>query len=227
MKKFLLLIALIFLSNVTFAKDPPVCPLFTEADYLKEAKTRSYQAEFANDLRQKSKAAQEGIFYANKCLQNNPNDVGCLYYRAVNRGLYIETRTSKIKKDLHRMVDDFMRVIQLNDRYDDGGAYLAMGYVYLKAPKLPVLGKDIRKDLPLAESYAIRALTVAPNIPENLQLAGEISYKKKDYEKALDFFKRALKANRSIKNPDVRDDIMKSDLKKWVKKTRRKLKKRT
>lgn len=219
------LVLMVFVCSCAQAKKVQVCPLFSESDYMKLAYKRSLQAKEASDLREQGRYAREGIDYANLCLKKNLNAVGCVYYRAVNRGLELETRTVRVRKELKKMVGDFKTVLKLNDQYDNGGAYLAMGYVYLKAPALPVMGKGIKRDLDLAVEYVGKALAIAPRDPSNLKLAGEIAYKKKDYERALGYFKQALKYAKSgalIENPKL-----KASLKKMVKKTKKKIQRRS
>lgn len=220
-------IFILFISSCAHAKPASVCALYTGQDYFKLAIKRSNQAKNTTDIREQSRYAKEGIYYANLCLEKSKGAVGCLYYRAVNRGLELETRTVRVRKELKKMVDDFLQVIKINGRYDNGGAYMAMGYVYLKLPSLIVIRKDIKKDINKADEFAQKALTIAPHDPENLKLAGEIAYKKKDYDLALVYFKQALKAIRNLQGSQVAVEEMKKGLKKLVKKAKKRLKRRT
>lgn len=198
--------------------DPKFCATASASEFLKLAKERCDQSQKSLDLRGKSQLALEGVFFAEKCLAKDANQVGCYYYRAVNRGLDIETKTVGIKKDLARMIADFEKVIVMNESYDEGGAHLALGQVYLKAPSLPVLGKDVRRDLAKAEIHSQKALQIAPKNPENLKLAGDIAFKKNEFAEAHGYFKNALRLAKSSK-----DEKLQGELEKWVKKSKRKM----
>ncbi|MBF0107010.1 MAG: hypothetical protein HQM16_17000 [Deltaproteobacteria bacterium] len=206
-----------------YAKTGAVCSLYTTHDCLNLSKTRSEQALSTRDLKEKRRLAKEGLFYAGQCLKENTKSVPCLYYRAVNRGIDLETRTIGVKKGLKEMISDFKTVIELDDSIDNGGAYLALGHVYMEAPALPIMGNEIRKNMGLAEAYALKALSVAPKDAANLKLAGMIAFKKRDYKKSLVYFKTALKHHRSKKSPGVLDEGLTDELKNWIKKAKRKL----
>ncbi len=217
----LLLLCFLF-ATVAHAKSPTVCPLTTEAELLQLAKQKSAEALLSNDFRKIGKLAREGVFYADNCLKKNPRSVGCYYYRGVNRGLEIKTRATSVNKELQKMIKDFNKVIQMNKRYDDGGAYVALGYLYLKAPAMPMISNQIKRDLDLASQYAQKAIRIAPNNPYNITLIGEIALKKKEYKTALNFFKQAqnqIKKNKKLNREDLK---LKKELKKFVKKTKRK-----
>lgn len=203
-----------------------VCEHYDVKDLFRLTRQRAYQAKFERDLRQKSQWARQGMRYAAACLKKQPEHTGCLYYQAVNQGLELETHSGAISRGLKNMIANFKSVIEREPGYDEGGAYLALSYVYLKMPSLTVLGKDLRRDLDLAQTYADKALAVAPKNPENLKLAGEVAYKKKNFTQALTYFKKALRENNRIRKPTPWDREMNDDLKKWIKKSRRGAKER-
>lgn len=217
--KHISLLLLIFSFN---AGAEAVCPLQTssEADLLRLARQHSQNAQKTKDFRKKYGIAREGLDLAEHCLKLNPKNIGCLYYRAVNRGLDLETRMLGIKEDLKKMMADFQAVIDANPYFDNGGAYLALGSVFLKAPTLPILGENIRRDLGKAESYAQKALEVAGKDPFNLKFAGEVAYKKKDFTKALGYFEVAKQHIKDV--PDVDEAAeLKQELAKWIQKAKK------
>lgn len=199
------------------------CALHDENQLLEVSKKRSEEALHQSDLREKSRLAVQGIEFADRCLKKDKSQVGCYYYRAVNRGLDLETRVVRVKKELKLMMADFNKVIELDPSYDNGGAYQALGYVFLKAPKMPVLGKEIRRDLNKAMAYAQKSLKVAPRDTHNLKLAGEVAYKQKNFSQALNFFKEALKSSKKNQNQNFQVKEVRQGLKKWVKKARKKV----
>ena len=65
---------------------------------------------------------------------------------------------------------------------------------------MPVLGSGLQRDLPLAMQYAKNAIEIAPENPGNLQLAGIVAYRQRDYHQSLSYFKEAM-ANLKMKKP--------------------------
>ena len=224
MYKFSSILALLLLlTNCTLAPKKADCGCKFKQDLLVLAQKKSLAAENTEDLREKSKLARDGIALASQCLLRNKNNVGCYYYRAVNRGLDLQTRTIAVKKGLNQMVADFNTVLKLEDKYDDGGAYLALGYVYLKAPSLPVLGSNLKRDLKRAHSMSENALRIAPKNPHNLKLAGEIAYKLRKYATATSYFKKAKKNLPPSSKLTLNEEKLKQSLIKWVKKAKKRL----
>lgn len=215
-----ILLILLFFSFNTLAED--ICPAKanSEVDLLRLAQTHSQTAKKTKDFRKKSELAREGLNVAERCLLLNPKNIGCVYYRAVNRGLDLETRMLGIKADLKKMMTDFRTVADVNPYYDNGGAYLALGYVFLKAPTLPILGEDIQRDLVKAENYALKALEMENKDSFNLKFAGEVVYKKKDFAKALEYFTAAEQNIKSVEDVEEAAEL-KQELTKWIKKSKR------
>jgi tetratricopeptide (TPR) repeat protein len=218
--KYIIFILLILFS-LSAQAEPNLCPLATNADIMALTKLRSEQASIEYDLRKKSKLATEGIYFANRCLQAEPKNVACVYYRGVNRGLELETRTTKIKKELGKMVRDFVVVTQMNPSFDSGGAYLALGQVYLKAPSLPILG-EYRRDLDRALGFAKTALKIAPKDTHNLKFIADVYYKRKEYGQAFEHYRQALKTAKQLKGTEEYE-AYRSRVKKWTKKSKKKM----
>lgn len=218
----LFVLALLFSSfSMAHAAGLKLCPAMTPEDLLNASKKYSYQAQLTGDDRQKSQLALDGVACAEACLAKEPNNVGCLYYRAVNLGLELDTHFVPSKADLQKMVGDFKRVLELDGSYDKGGAYQALGYVYLLVPPLPVLGADLQRDLDKAANYARQAINIAPKEPENLKLAGDIFLKRKNYTEAAKYFTDALKFSEMITNPDVIQLRTRQEIKKQLQKSQK------
>lgn len=195
-----------------------ICPQLDAKGLFKKSLQRSEEAQNSGNLRDKAKLAEQGLEFANRCLVMESKNVGCLYYRAVNRGLYLETKILGVKDELKLMMDDFLTVINLQPSYDHGGAFRALGTVYLRLPGVPILGTALSRDLDKAWDYAQKALRVAPDEAGNLLLVGEILMKKDDKEKAKTYFTQALTAARLIKNPDHDEKETLANAEKWLKK---------
>lgn len=215
----------IFFFPVLALAKPQVCPKLSAENFLGLAIERSDQAKLATDLRQKAKLAKEGMRWASLCLQEEPASVPCTYYRAVNRGLELQTRTFKIKSGLEKIMRDFEFVIARDPDYDHGGAYVAIGSVYLKSPTLTAMG-DFSRDLSKAKDFATKALQISPTYPLNHRLAGEVALEQKDYKTALRHFKSALKGLAHFKHTLVDHAQEKKELAKLLKKTKKKISRR-
>jgi len=212
--KTLFVILLIFFTSCAATQEPTVsCPpcaaKLTAGRLLELSKEQSIKSQEANDLRLKAALAGEGLGYAEYCLNKAPQNAGCLFYRAVNRGLWVEANTGNVAAQLHKMIADFNSAIQLNPSYDHGGAYRALGYIFLKLPALPVVGDDLHRDLEKAQTYANEALCVDGQDAENLKLAGEVAYAKQDFSKARTYFNQA----QSQYCPNVQSPLLEQQMK--------------
>jgi hypothetical protein len=216
---FFLFFCFFFSFSFAFADSTTTfCPRLDAKGLFKKSLQRSEEAQNSGNLRDKAKLTEQGLDFANRCLETEPQNVGCLYYRAVNRGLYLETKILGVKDGLKLMMDDFIAVTHLQPSYDHGGAFRALGTVYLRLPAVPILGSALSRDLDKAWDYAQKALAVAPDEAGNLLLAGEIAIKKDDKTRAQSYFSKSLAAARLIKNPDHDDKETLANAKKWLKK---------
>lgn len=215
---FFIFIFLFSFSPAFAETTPAICPQLDAKGLFKKSLQMSEDAQNKGNLRDKAKLAEQGIGFADRCLETEPQNVGCLYYRAVNRGLYLETKILGVKEGLKLMMDDFISVTRLQPSYDNGGAFRALGMVYLRLPSVPVLGSALSRDLSKAWDYAQKALAVAPHEAGNLLLAGEVAMKKDDETSAKSYFTKALAAARLIKNPDHDDLETLVNAEKWLKK---------
>lgn len=114
-----------------------------------------------------SKLAKDGIDAAEKCLLSSPEEAGCYYWRAVNKGLYIEHNVIGYQKVIKEMIADCNRVISLDKGFDHGGAYRILGALYTKLPETAGRVDSITRDLDLAEKNLRSAISVASDYPEN------------------------------------------------------------
>lgn len=181
----------------------------SENQFLNEARELCGKAENSSSFLQKRDFAKAAYKASSSCLKNNSKDVGCLYYRAVSQGLLVEAKSSSIKKGLQKMIRDFETVIQLDSSYDDGGAYLALGTLYLKLPVLPIIDDELRRDLIKAADYSLKALQISADNPDNLKLAGLVALKQNRNTEALDYLKKALQKSASRWNDKKRAEVEK------------------
>lgn len=186
------------------------------------AEERSAAAQKTSSEEEIRKLTLEGMMCADECLKKNPNESHCFYYRAVNRGLLLETGLANPKPHLKSLVDDFKRAAELAPTLDGAGPLRALGYIYLKLPAASLWGEGYSRDLDKAKTYAAEALRVDDAHPENWQLAGEIAFAEKDFKTAKSHFKAALKR---LKKAGAEKESQIQELEKWIHKSELKLKK--
>lgn len=216
---FLFCIAWVFFSSGAFANTGER----EGAADLSCAKKQSELTEATSSRQLKRDQSLAGISCAERCLAIHPEMAACHYYRAVNRGHLIESGLVTPKKHIPLMVADFRKASEIDPRYDGAGALRALGYVYLKLPDLPVLGRDLTRDLDLATGYAGKAMAAARDEAENFQLAGEVAFTKSDYVAALDYFKDSLKLLKRSDLSEVKKQQIAPQLKTWIRKSKKKL----
>ena len=76
---------------------------------------------------------------ADKALAINPDEIGALYWKAIAMGkLSEETGVLNALRMTRTMEQLFLRVIALNEDYDDAGGHKALGRMYYKLPGFPI-----------------------------------------------------------------------------------------
>lgn len=113
------------------------------------------------------KLAEEGIDLAERCITTAPEEAACYYWRAVNTGFFHRVHIIGYQRGVKRMIDDCMKVIELNEGYDHAGVYRILGELYTRLPQTGGTAESITRDLDLAENYLRQAIKLAPEYPEN------------------------------------------------------------
>ncbi|MFH0798973.1 MAG: TRAP transporter TatT component family protein [Pseudomonadota bacterium] len=111
--------------------------------------------------------AEQGIELAERCLATAPEEPGCYYWRAVATGLYYRARVIGYQRGVKRMIEDCHKVIALDERYDNAGAWRILGQLYTQLPQTGGAADSITRDLDLAEESLKKAISIAPDYPEN------------------------------------------------------------
>ncbi len=169
-----------------------VPPAYIPAEYnqlrsseaLGEASKDLYQLAFkSEDKKEKLKYAQGGILLSEKCLKKGKLPI-CLYYGALNRGLYIKNHIPNYQRSLKKMIDQCEELIELQPDYGEGGCYRVLGNIYAKAPSFSMNPKNITQDLDKASSYLSLATEVSPNYPLNHLFLAQVLFKIDQKEQA-------------------------------------------
>lgn len=137
--------------------------------------------------KQKISYSKKGIDLSNQCVEFFPKEVGCYYYRAVNTGLYYETTGIGYQKGLKKMIKDLKTVINLDDSYEEGGAYQILGNIYLHVPSFSLSKNSVTKDINKAYLYAQKAMKKNPKNLENRFLLAEVLLEMGDDEEAYEY----------------------------------------
>ncbi len=181
MKTFIQTLTLLFLFSQSFAADSSK-PIVASDDLpgLKQA-YESYQTEIATqpqnydvkieaadviyylaaqttDKTQKKKYLEEGIALSKQAITLSPSKPGGHFYYGLLTGLKAESSgilTGLSSKDIIK--EEMEKVLQIDPRYSEGDAYLALGQWYRDVPSL--MGGDKAKAL----EYLKKAVEIAPH----------------------------------------------------------------
>lgn len=161
--------ALLTASCASTSKKGPITATnsMSAAELLAVSRDSSEKAQKAKSREQQRNWALHGISVAEQCLMRAPEEPGCYYYRAINTGLYHEVKVVGYQKGVKQMIEDCKKVIELDPKYDHGGAYRILGQIYTKLPQTGGRPDSITRDLEKAEDYLKQALRIAPGYPEN------------------------------------------------------------
>lgn len=118
-----------------------------------------------------------GFKLAEKMKQRHPDKPDGWYWYAVNYGAFIE-RSSIFAKitGAGEIMDHAKKTLELDPRYDSGGAYLMVGRINQKIPG----GSDT-----IAEEYFLKAIKVNPRRTTGHLYLGELYLDQKKYDDAL------------------------------------------
>jgi tetratricopeptide (TPR) repeat protein len=144
----------------------------------KAAKTGFYLMEVLKNKKEKGKIMKEVVQYARQAVETNPDGVEGHFWLGVNY-----TKVGEIKGVLKALFlisptkREMRKVIQLNDTYEGGGAYVVLGRVYSQVPG--IFGGSDKK----ARQYYEKARKICPFNSLNLLFLAETYWDLK--EKAL------------------------------------------
>lgn len=194
----------------------------TGPELLKKAKESSELAQTAKDRESQRNWAEHGISVAEQCLMRTPEEPGCYYYRAVNTGLYHEVKIIGYQKGVKQMIDDCNKIIELDPKYDHGGAYRILGQIYTKLPQSVGRPDSVTRDLEKAEDYLRQAVRIDPDYPENHLFLAETLL---DEEKFVEASSELATANEQ--SPRWRHDVSHDDWQLTIKDLEKKIARRT
>ena len=121
------------------------------------AKFNYYLGAHTSDGTEKENAFDDGIEAGKLAVKLNNDRPEGHFWLAANYGANAEISTLAGLTDIEDIKREMGAVLKIDERYEGGSAYLGLGQVYLKAPK--IFGGDVQK----AIEYLEKGLKVAPN----------------------------------------------------------------
>lgn len=169
------------------------CPNQSAKNLIQAAQESSEKGMRSAAAQSKLSFFKEGMKKGDACVRAYPREAGCYYYRAVNTGLYYQTKIIRYQKGLKKMSRDLNKVIELDPSYDQGGAYRILGNMYLKVPSFAMSKKSITKDLDKALDYAKKAVSIHGQNLDNRLLMAEVLMEQEKHQEAISWLEGLLK----------------------------------
>jgi|GEM_PF-2299702 len=187
-------VALLLLSCGVPHSTPTDLSQMKSPEELAEASKKAYETgKNAPEKKTRLELASSGLAYAGKCLKTSPESVPCLYYEALNTGLFVQNHITNFQRGLKTMITDCETVAKIQADYESGGCYRIMGNIYSQAPSFSFNPKHITQDLDKSVEYLQKAVALAPTYPLNqlfLARSLEASGKKDEAKNHLQEFDR-------------------------------------
>ena len=121
------------------------------------AKFNYFLGKHSSDDTEKDRAFRDGIEAGKLAVKLNENKPEGHFWLGANYGGNAEISTLGSLTDIQDIKREMETVLKLDEGFESGSAYMALGQMYLKAPK--VLGGDTDK----ASEYFEKGLKVGPN----------------------------------------------------------------
>jgi len=147
--------------------------------YWKISRIHYYIGSRTESKKDKKIIFSQGIYYAKKAIEQEPEKPDGYYWLGVNYGVYGEARG--VMKSLF-LVDDIKKamnkVIELNREYEDGGPDRVLGRVYFKVPG--IAGGSKKKSL----EHLLKSKEFGPKDPLTRVYLADTYLALKEVEKA-------------------------------------------
>ncbi|HWQ92493.1 MAG TPA: hypothetical protein VN673_12545 [Clostridia bacterium] len=119
-------------------------------------------AEFSTNSTERALLADQGIAACRRLLAREPDSVQGHYYLGLNLGQLARTKGLGALKIVDVMEREFLRVRELDPRFEHAGADRTLGLLYRDTPALGSIGSRSK-----ARHHLQNAVELAPNFPEN------------------------------------------------------------
>lgn len=163
-------------------------------------------AEFASRDEEREEIAKEGIAACRKSVALAPKLAAAHYYLALNLGQLARTKRLGALGIVDEMEQALTRTVQLDPRFDYGGAHRALGLLYSEAPGWPISIGNRAK----ARANLERAVALAPDFPENRLSLAEALLKWRDklnFQRQVQALRELWpKAEKQFEGPEWEDE---------------------
>ncbi len=128
-------------------------------------------AELATNETQRATVAKEGIAASRTALARAPKSGAAHYYLAMNYGELASAEAPSLAayKLVHQIEEEFKTAAELDEKFDHAGPVRNLGQLYFQAPGWPLSVGSKHK----AREWLERAVTLAPDYPENQMFLAE------------------------------------------------------
>ena len=161
-------------------------PVSYEARW-KAAKALFFVGRGAADDKEKLRFFSEAVAQAKEAVRLGPESVEGHFWLAANLGEYGQARgvlkSLFLKNDIKRELD---AAIRIDERFDCGASYIAMGRIYYKAPR--IFGGDLRKSRDLLE----KARKMCPRTTTTLLYLAETYWGLKERSRAIEILEELV-----------------------------------
>lgn len=174
------------------------------------------------DKARKEEVYLEGINVGKELLKKNFANAGIYYWQAMLWGRWGELCgvVPAVRERIPSKVKDLLSMSIKNDStWDEGRAYITMGRLHQKAPKIPVVLKWPSKDT--AYFYFKKAYSYNPNRKETILYLADYYYEEKKYNKAISSLNSIINSE-PLPNEYIEDMYIINDAKKLLKKIKNK-----
>lgn len=153
-------------------------------------------AEFARNKEEREERAEIGITACKAALKQDARSVEAHYYLGMNQGQLARTKLLGGLKLVRQMETHFLKCLELNEKYDRGGAHRCLGLLYRDAPGWPASIGDHDK----AKRHLRKAVSLCPEYPGNHIQLLESCLKMKEEKAFLQAYPAAADAIEKARN---------------------------
>ncbi len=137
---------------------------------------------------QRSRYYEQGRGYAEKILQEDPQNVAGHYWLGLNLGGLADVNRLQGRRLLPQILKELEQAAAINPGYDQGGAYRVLGRIYYSAPGRPLSIGDMNKSLDLLQKATNLASNNSTNhlyLAETLLKLGRQDQARKELEQVM------------------------------------------
>lgn len=211
MKKIILSIIFIFVTNVSFANDT-VLQLQKKWDHI------TYEIKNRNEQKQAMQKLSQLALYE---VRQNPNSAEVKGWAGIilsSEAGYYRINVVKalgLAKKAKTLLEE---AVDINPKALNGSIYATLGSLYSEVPPFPIGFGNQNK----AEDYFDRAFAISKDDIENNFFYAQFLFNQKEYQKARNYFEKAKNAPLRI-DRSVADEGRRREIDIWIGKTQSKI----